>query len=313
MFSIIIPLYNKAPYIEKAIRSVTAQSCHDYELIIVDDGSTDGGDQIAVRLCEEAGGRLIRQHNSGVSITRNNGVMAAKYDYIAFLDADDWWDPDYLLKMKHLIELYPDAGIYSCGYYIYKPGGVRKARIGVDADFSKGLINYFQVYAKTLEMPVWTGAVILKKHIFISENGFNSKLKLGEDFDLWVRISLSYPVVFLHEYLAYYNQEVDPGNRAIGYKFYKPEEHMIFTDYSSLKENKDFVFLFELLALYILKTYRAYGKNKRETQNIIKNINWHNHSLKDYLYYHLYPPALLRFQINLKRKMITIKNKLKFK
>ena len=201
MFSVIIPLYNKASYIEKAIRSVAAQTCRDFELIVIDDGSKDGGFEIAKKLLAAltpplGGWGATCQKNQGVSVTRNNGVKLAKYDYIAFLDADDWWATTYLEEMKNLIVQYPEAGIYGSSYYKVKNGKHIQANIGVGEGFQQGLINYFQVYAKTLWMPLWTGATVIKKNIFHENNGFKPTLKLGEDFDLWVRVALKYPVAF---------------------------------------------------------------------------------------------------------------------
>lgn len=101
MFSVIIPLYNKSQYVEKAIRSVSVQTFQEFELIVVNDGSVDNGVEIVESLFQKltapSGGWSIKtQSNSGVSTARNNGVKSAKYNYIAFLDADDWWEPDFL-------------------------------------------------------------------------------------------------------------------------------------------------------------------------------------------------------------------------
>ena len=200
MFTVIIPLYNKAPYIEKAIRSVAAQTFQEFELIIIDDGSTDDSFSVAQRALSSltpplGGWGVATQQNKGVSITRNNGVKIAKYDYIAFLDADDWWESDFLEEMKRLVNEYPDTGIYGSSYYIVKRGQKRIAPIGIDTGFEKGYINYCKVYAKTLCMPLTSISVIIPKSIFELENGFNPFLKLGEDFDLWLRIAMKYPLV----------------------------------------------------------------------------------------------------------------------
>ena len=238
MFSVIIPLYNKAPYVEKAIRSVAAQTFREFELIVIDDGSTDiaapqppkGGAGLTYSDIEQlidGKGILIKQKNSGVSTARNNGVALANYPYICFLDADDWWAPTYLEEMKALIDEFPDAGIYGSSYYIVKNGRERVAAIGVEPGFEKGTINYCQVYARTLIMPLWTGAVVVPKAIFDEQKGFKPTLKLGEDFDLWIRIALRHPVVLLNKPLAYYNQDVEVTGRAIG-NLHNPTSHMLW-------------------------------------------------------------------------------------
>ena len=296
MFSIIIPLYNKAAYIQKAIMSILSQTFREFEIIIVNDGSTDNSLEV-VRNCplSTVDCQLIDQPNKGVSTTRNNAVKLAKYEYIAFLDADDWWSPTYLEEMKKLITDFPEAGIYSSGYYIMKMNVKTVASIGVESGFRSGYINYFQVYANKLAMPVWTGATIIKKSVFDSVHGFKPDLKLGEDFDLWVRVILKYPVAFLNKPLSYYNQDVELANRAIGKKLYEPGEHMLFTDYGDLNNNPDFRILYERLAVYGLLSYYLAGKNKSEVETILSQINWSDHSFKYRLYYKIFPKGLVNF------------------
>ena len=149
-FTVIIPLYNKAPYVSKAIGSVLAQTFTDYELVVVDDGSKDDSAEMAAKaMAGRTDCRLIRQANAGVSMARNNGVAASRGDYLCFLDADDWWEPTFLEEMSKLIAEFPDAGIYGTSYTIVNETKhkTRVAPIGVEAGFGKGYINYCQVYA----------------------------------------------------------------------------------------------------------------------------------------------------------------------
>jgi len=306
--SIIIPLYNKANYIEKAIRSVFNQTCPEFELIIVNDGSTDNSiENLQLTIFnlqltnpdENAKIKIINQDNQGVSIARNNGVKETNYDYIAFLDADDWWEPTYLEEMKSLITEFPEAGIFGSSYFKVKNGQKKIAEIGVEPVFNKGLINYCRVYAKTMYQPLWTGATIIKKTVFESEDGFNPTLKLGEDFDLWLRVALKYPVAFLNKPLAYYNQDVELSNRAIGEKLYESNEHMLFTDYGILMHDNDFRNLFEVLAVYGLLPYYLVGKNKKEVDAILTGIHWKNHSIKYQLQYRILPKKLVSFWLQI--------------
>lgn len=250
VFSVIIPLFNKAPYIRKALESVLAQTYTDYELIIVDDGSTDGSFTIAKQFIDErlkikgtedevkgeenSGAetngyklspinyKLIRQANSGVSAARNTGVAASTGDYIAFLDADDWWEPTYLERMAQLIEGYPDAGLYACNYVYYKPG-----KTHVALNIPTGYINYPKAYYESDAMPVWTGAAMIPRKVYDEMGGFPLGIKLGEDFLLWSKIALRYPVAFLNEPLAYYNNDV-PVNLRATRNLHHPNNHMLF-------------------------------------------------------------------------------------
>ena len=229
-FSIVIPLYNKAPYVAKAIKSVLSQTFTDYELIIVNDGSKDDSGKIARWAIEGHGNcRLVEQKNAGVSVARNNGVAISNGEYLCFLDADDWWEPTFLEEMARLIEEFPDAGIYGSNYTIVNETKrkTRVASVGVETGFTKGYINYCKVYAKTMYMPIWTGAVCIPRNVFEEVEGFPQGVKLGEDFLLWIRIAMKYKVVFLNKPLSFYNQDVDGANRGVG-KLYKPEEHMLW-------------------------------------------------------------------------------------
>jgi len=313
MFSVIIPLYNKAAYIERAIQSVLSQTYQEFELIVVDDGSTDDSFvQLSVNNPEAFRKlKIIEQSNQGVSVARNNGVKVAKYDYIAFLDADDSWESTYLENMKQLIDNYPQAGIYGSSYFIVKNGKKRIAPIGVEEDSDRGLIDYCQVYSKTLCMPLWTGATIIRKSIFDVENGFNPHLKLGEDFDLWIRVAIKHPVAFLNKPLANYNQDVDLANRAIGEKLYEAREHMLFSDYGNLKTNQNFLYLYERLALYGLMPYYLKGKNKAEVDAILSKIHWEQHELKYRFYYQVLPKTMAKVWFHLQKSGAALKKKMK--
>ncbi len=270
MFSVVIPLYNKALYIEKAIQSVLNQTYQQFELIIVNDGSKDNSLEVVQQLNQTIGSRIhiINQENQGVSTARNNGVKSAKYDYIAFLDADDWWDEYFLEEMKGLITEFSDAGIYGCSYSCVKRGISRIANIGIERNFKVGYIDYFKTYASALAMPLTSITVVVKKEIFNEMHGFKPSLKLGEDFDLWVRIALKYKVVFLNKPLAYYNQDVDLQNRAIG-KLHEPKTHILwhlseFEEQASnipyLKQVLDNLRVYSLFPYYLSKKYRETTK-----------------------------------------------------
>lgn len=270
-FSVIMPLYNKAPYVRKAVESVIGQTYSNWELIVVDDGSTDGGGDI-VKTISDSRIRLIQQENKGVSTARNNGVAAATAKYITFLDADDWWEPTFLEEMAGLIERHPYASIYGTGYYIVKNGHKRVAPIGVDDGFTEGEINYCRVYAKTLCMPLTSISVCIPRTIFAEMNGFNPQLTLGEDFDLWIRIALKNKVVFLNKPLGNYNQDSNPTFRGIGH-LHAPEQHFLWhLDY--LNPKGELKILIDRLTAYGLKPYYLSRQYHNDTLPLLKRIEW---------------------------------------
>ncbi len=284
-FSVIIPLYNKAKYVAKAIGSVLAQTFTDYELVIMDDGSKDYSFEIAKTVIDGCGRcHIYRQKNAGVSMARNTGVALSQGEYLCFLDADDWWDPAFLEEMSKLIEKFPEAGIYGTNYTIVSEAKhkTRVSPIGVEQGFENGYINYCKVYAKTLAMPLWTGAVCMPRKVFDEMRGFPKGIKLGEDFLLWIRVALKYKVAFLNAPLAYYNQDVDAENRSVG-RLHSPQEHMLWNvDFLADEEKTnpcykqliDNLRTYGLLPYYLSKEYHGVAKKELE------KVDWENQPIK---------------------------------
>lgn len=310
-FSVIIPLYNKAPYIEKALRSVLSQTFHDYELIVVNDGSKDDSLAVARQVLEGTSAIIIDQDNAGVSTARNNGVAASHGDYICFLDADDWWDQTFLAKMDAMIDEFPEAGIYGCSYYLVKNGRLRVAPIGVSETFGKGYINYCKVYSKTLCMPLCSISVAIPRAVLGNNGGFKPGLKLGEDFDLWIRIALENKVAFLNMPLAYYNQDVDLANRGTR-KLQEPQYHMLWNlDYleDNEKQDPDYKQLIDNLRAYGLFPYYLSEDYHKAAKEQLDKVDW---SRQDKKWSKLYSKPLwyLRFRQNILILASTVKAKI---
>ena len=113
--SVVVPLYNKAPYVLRCLESIRRQSFQDFEAIVVDDGSTDGSGSIAAGLSDPRF-VVVRQQNRGSGAARNRGVAETKSEIIAFLDADDAWEEDYLKAITDLANQFPAAGVFATGY-----------------------------------------------------------------------------------------------------------------------------------------------------------------------------------------------------
>lgn len=304
-FSVIIPLYNKAPYVAKAINSVLAQTYKDFELIVVDDGSEDNSANIAEQTIEgKVNCRLLRQENLGVSVARNNGVASSCGDYLCFLDADDWWEPAFLEEMSELIKEFPDAGIYGTNYTIVNETKhkTRVAKIGVNEGFKKGYINYCKVYVLTMYMPLTSISVALPRSVFDEAGGFPKGIALGEDFMLWIQIALKYKVAFLNKPLAYYNQDVDVTNRGTNH-LQRPEAHMLwnlgFLDEEE-KTNPDYKKLIDMLRVdglfyhYLTPEYHELAKKE------LLKVDWDKQSDKVRRQYHR-PLPLSRLIVAVKR------------
>ena len=316
-FSVIIPLYNKAPYVAKTLQSVFAQTFTDWELIVVNDGSTDNSMQVATEVINGVSERfpagklnIITQNNSGVSTARNNGVAASHGEYVCFLDADDWWEWTFLEEMDRLITEFPDAGIYGTGYNIINETRhkTRVAPIGVDENFEKGYINYCKVYAKTLCMPLTSITVAIRRTVFDEMRGFKPNLKLGEDFDLWIRVALKYKVSFLNKTLANYNQDVDAVNRGT-HHLHAPENHMLWNlGYleEEEKENSDYKQLIDKLRTYGLLNYYISQAYHDAAQRELSKVDW---SRQPTFCVKLYRKPV--FYLRLRQRLLTYGSKLK--
>ena len=309
-FSVVIPLYNKAPYVAKAIESVLAQTFADYELVIVDDGSNDSSADIAIQAIEgRVNCKVLQQENAGVSVARNNGVAASNGDYLCFLDADDWWESAFLEEMDKLIGEFPDAGIYGSNYTIVNETRhkTRVAKIGVDEGFERGYINYFQTYSKTMYMPLWTGAVCIPRKVFEAMGGFPLGVKLGEDFLLWVHIALKHKVALLNKPLSYYNQDVDAANRGVGH-LHDPKEHMLWhlVDLEPIEAtNTDYKQLVDNLRIYDLMPYLVDKRYTVAARQELDKVDWSRQPRKMVREYKK-PLVMLKLKTMMKRVLWNI-------
>ncbi len=233
MISVVIPLYNKAPYIERAIRSILCQTSRFAEIIVVDDGSTDAGPEL-VQSLNNSQIRLVRQKNQGVSVARNRGIAEAKSALIALLDADDAWEPRFLEVILKLRKKYPRAGAYATAYRVVTPDAqdyMPEFNLAFP-DGNDGCIeNYFQA---ALTFPVWSSAVAVPKKVFEEIGGFQYREIMGEDADTWLRIALRYPIAWSSERLAIYYQNAT--NRAMGFQRWSTEPKISFTARKAIQE-----------------------------------------------------------------------------
>jgi glycosyltransferase involved in cell wall biosynthesis len=194
-FSVVIPLYNKEKYIKNTLESVFNQTFHDFEIVIVDDGSTDDSLKIVSRFKDD---RIIilKQKNKGAPAARNNGIANAKGKYIALLDADDLWYKNHLFELKRLISIFPDAGLYCNNYEIFYTNRTsRPAKFNFNFDKDCLIVNDF-FRASIINSVAWTSAVGFTKEKFTSVGGFNLKLRTSQDLDLWIKLALKYKVAF---------------------------------------------------------------------------------------------------------------------
>lgn len=197
-FSIIIPLYNKEEFIQSTVESVLNQSYHRYEIIVINDGSTDKSLDVLAPFINEEKLKVVNKVNSGVSASRNLGVKEAKYEWIAFLDADDLWKESYLSEVNRMINTYPIASIIGMNYdctvpfvnKIYKKEGYIK--------------DYYKISIQ--EYLFNSSSVALRKSIF--KQGFREDLSIGEDIEMWYRLAKNNIIAYCPYVLSHYRKNM---------------------------------------------------------------------------------------------------------
>jgi glycosyltransferase involved in cell wall biosynthesis len=191
--SVVIPLYNKVNYIAQAISSIMNQTIQDFEIVIVNDGSTDGSELVVLAMTDPRI-KVLHQKNAGAGAARNTGIRESSSDFIAFLDADDEWEPDHLEVLLSLRTQYPEAGLFATAYKIITRNNKIKC---VMLQSHEGIVDYFEPigFFKIRANYVHTSSCAAQRSVFEKIGYFNT-INKGQDVDLFSRIALEYDVVF---------------------------------------------------------------------------------------------------------------------
>lgn len=208
MISVVIPLYNKEQSIASTLQTVLNQTYQDFEIVIVDDGSTDHSVGEVTKMTDPRI-RLIHQENAGVSAARNRGIEEAKGEYIAFLDADDEWKSDYLKTQYELTQKYPECSVFACNYEFKDGQGKITSTIIRKLPFKSEdgiLSNYFEV-ASCSHPPICSITIMVKKNAIQSIGGFPVGIKSGEDLLTWARLAVNGKIAYAKQAYAVFNVE----------------------------------------------------------------------------------------------------------
>ncbi len=194
--SVIIPTYNRRVMVREAINSVLAQTAAPFELIVVDDGSSDGTAEDLARLGAESGIRIERMANRGPAAARNRGVAIARAPLIAFLDSDDLWAPTKLERQLAFMSENPGCAISQSDETWIRNG----RRVNPGMRHRKRAGNFFVESLRTCL--VSPSAVLMRKRLFDSIGGFDEDMTAAEDYDLWLRIQVDHEIGLLDEPLV---------------------------------------------------------------------------------------------------------------
>lgn len=280
--SIVIPLYNKKSHIKQTLNSALNQTYESFEIIIVDDGSTDNSlDEI--NNIQDKRIKIIKQKNSGVSSARNTGIREAKGQFIAFLDADDIWEENYLEEINNLIIKYNECDIFVSAYKIILPNGRINYSETFDTELDNGLIESYWETLKYKYEFVWTSAMVVRKSTLNEVSGFNEDEIVGEDLDLISRIAqINKRVAYSSKVCVEYNRTSE-NNARNRIKVAYPKAYINLLE-NEMNNSKRTITEISAITSKYNKKMIAYiftlilNGNRKKARNIIQN--WTNKDLK---------------------------------
>ncbi len=288
LISVVIPVYNKRKSIRRTVESVLNQTYKDYELLVVDDGSTDGS-MDELNSIKDSRLKCFYKKNSGVSDTRNYAMEKASGDIVAFLDGDDLWENIYLQRLADMIFAYPDCGLYmQDSIDIAAEDSVNYRWEKKDFKEIKRYTNWeHYFYFRNFK----TSALAVNKKKAIALGGFDTSLTIGEDLDLWLRLVLSESVCFLDEihvlilkYGSDYHSRFVPENykKHLSYKLFIKRQ-----EYLALKDNRDVRQIINKMMFYAWMDFTK-DNNQEAVCLLGKQIRFQILSIKDKVKYVLF-------------------------
>lgn len=298
-FSIVIPVFNKEKFVAKTINSVLAQTFIDYEIILINDGSTDKSD-VEILQFDDARIRYFSKPNEGVAVARNFGIAKATAAYICFLDADDYWYPTFLESIHFYATKFPDQNVWATAIEIETQNNCFPARYSLCEKSDFEIVNFFEASQK--ECVLWTSSVCIRKTVFDHVGVFDTKIKHGEDTELWIRIGLEYPIVFIWKIGARYIYDEQSISRNFNYFFepYTFEKYALLEKQNpKLKQYLDLNRFSAVIKCRLNNDFKTAHEIHAEID--LKNLNKTKRILLKL------PPIMLKLLISLQRFMVAMR------
>ena len=272
-FSVVIPLYNKDVHIVPTLHSVLAQTFNDFEVIVIDDGSTDNSFQQAKSVLDSRI-KIVQQNNQGESAARNRGIEESSTDYIAFLDADDYWREDHLSVLADLIDDYPCANIFSTMHEIYFDGKTIEPKFAYPKNFKGVVDDFFIRFSYGLSLINASTACVSKKAL-LSEGAFPVGVAKGGDLIVWINIAQRYMMAHASVITAVYNRDAINRTVLLESEFEPPASLVllakILSDNRGKSKAKSVLCLFSNIAFYTSAGMCESG-DKRGYRSILKLV-----------------------------------------
>ncbi|WP_298145631.1 glycosyltransferase family 2 protein [Flavobacterium sp.] len=204
-FSVIMPLYNKEAFVLEAVNSVLQQTFADFELLVVDDASTDKSLEMLSEINDNRLKIIRNPQNLNLPKTRNVGIAAANGTVLAFLDSDDKWEPNFLAEIFQMSETFPDQAVYATSYFKWFPQSFRTPNAALNQEARTQISTNF--FEKAIgESPYCSSSLAIRKNVLQTLGGYNEAVTFGEDIDLCIRLHANHPLVFNPQPLAWYRQ-----------------------------------------------------------------------------------------------------------
>ena len=231
-FSIIIPAYNAIKYLPETLDSVLKQTFRNFEVLIINDGSSDNIIEWAADIIDPRV-KLISQDNQGVSAARNAGIKKSRGEYIAFIDADDLWEPTKLEKQLQCLKKNPSLGLIHTAMTLIDEKGKSLGRTfisNIEGDALKALLE---------ENTIVTSSVTVRRNCLETVGNFDNSLRSSEDWELWVRIACRYPFALIKEPLVFYRQH--PHNTTKNWQMLEQDLHCIEQVYRAVPQKLSYL------------------------------------------------------------------------
>lgn len=274
-FSVVIAVYNKEKYISDTLKSVLKQTYQDFEIVILNDGSTDNSEAEILKF-KDPRIRYFSQENKGASGARNAAIKKAKHEYIALLDADDYWMPFYLEEQAKLIADFPNESVFATAIDIQKKSKVYDSEYSIpNLQLNEvRVVDFFS--ASFLNSILTSSSTVLLKEVFSKIGYYDSSIKSGQDTDLWIRVGLEYPVVFLNKSCAVYKYAL----ASLSNTLLKVTDKASFEKFESFEKDNSALKKFLDLNRYSLCILSKIEGNKEAFQKNFQKINQENLSKK---------------------------------
>lgn len=273
-FSVVIAVFNKEKYIAETLKSVLAQTFTDFEVVILNDGSTDNSEAEILKF-KDLRIRYFSRENQGASAARNYTIQQANSEYIALMDADDYWYPFYLEEQNRLINEFPEESVFATATQIKRNGKTFSNNYSLKIFGTDSiLVDYFE--ASQLDSVLLSISTVVRKDVFENVGWYNPKIKSGEDTDLYVRIGLKYKIVFSPKVCATYILR----ENSLFYSVKNFEEKADFGEYEIYEKDNPALKKFLDLNRYSLCILAKMEGNQSVFQKNFQKINQENLSKK---------------------------------